>query len=108
MWGDTSPISGRVLANLPVALNSGQANNKPGTAFTLVDANVSTAQVVVHNEFFVDVVHWKIKHSTLEASKCRLSIIASTLPYSVSEHTSSLTSSGGTTTAAAVAGGSEL
>ena len=90
MWGDTSPISGRVLANLPVASNSGQANNNPGTAFTLVDANVSPAKVVVHNEVTVAVVHWKIKHSTLEASKCRLSIIASSI------------------TAAAVAGGSEL
>ena len=79
MWGDTSPISGRVLANLPVASNSGKANNDPSTAFTLVDTNVSPAQVVVHNQVSVAVVRWKMKYSTLKASECRLSIITSSI-----------------------------
>ena len=50
MWGDISPISGRVLANLPVASDPGQANNDPGTGFTLPDTNVSLAHFVAKFE----------------------------------------------------------
>ena len=41
MWGDISLISGRVLANLPVASDPGQANNDPGTGFTLPDTSLA-------------------------------------------------------------------
>ena len=50
MWGDISPKSGRVLANLPVASDPGQANNDPGTGFTLPDTNVSLAHFVAKFE----------------------------------------------------------
>ena len=79
MWGDTSPISGRVLANLPVASNPGEAHDDPSTAFTLVDTNVSPAQVVVLNHVSINIVHWKMKYSALIASECFLSIIKSVI-----------------------------
>ena len=56
VWGDTSPISGRILKNLSVTSFSCQADNNPGTTFTLVDTNVSPAQFIIHNLVSVFVV----------------------------------------------------
>ena len=50
MWGDISPISGKVSANLPVASDPGQANNDSGTGFTLPDTNVSLAHFIAKFE----------------------------------------------------------
>ena len=50
VWGDTSPISGRIVTNLSVASYLGQTNQDDSTLLAFEHTQVTFAGLKVHND----------------------------------------------------------